>query len=210
MTFREFLTTYLRNIYESITTIGTGMWITFKTGFFERKVTLQYPSHDVLTGTHSDAEIYSRNKLYSFFEPFLGAGQRYKGPLNRTVSNRYRGLLGFDEPKCIGCLLCAQICPIDVITVTSAKIEGRKAKAPLTYRIDYAKCMFCGLCVEVCPTEAVIFTRQFEAATFDCSTLIRDFVSAEERNKRLQLAAQTRDRAARKNKEQGDVETGNL
>ncbi|MFA9433919.1 MAG: 4Fe-4S binding protein [Deltaproteobacteria bacterium] len=183
------ITGYFGNIYESVTTISVGMWITFKTAFFERKVTLQYPSHDIIDGGSKDASLPSKKNLKPPFEPLLGASQQiYKGPLNAELSKRYRGLLGYDELKCISCLLCAQNCPIDVIRVKGVKIEGRKGKAPTTFRIDYSKCMFCGFCVEVCPTDAVFFTRKFEGATFEYRTLIREFISPELYLERLQLA----------------------
>lgn len=180
---------YFGNIYEAVTTIAEGMWITFKTAFFERKVTLQYPSHDIVEGKPKDATLFNHKSLSPPFEPLLGASQqRYKGPLNPQLSERYRGLLGFDESKCTSCLRCAQNCPIDVIKVQGVKIEGRKGKAPITFRIDYAKCMFCGLCLEVCPTDAIFFTRQFEAATFDYCSLTKEFISAKLRRERLRQA----------------------
>ncbi len=190
---------YFGNIYESVTTISMGMWITFKTAFFERKVTLQYPSHDVIEGKPKDSALSTEKSLNPPFEPLLGASQQdYKGPLSTKLSDRYRGLLGYDEPKCISCLLCAQNCPIDVIGVKGVKIEGRKGKAPTTFSIDYSKCMFCGLCVEVCPTDAVFFTRRFEGATFEYRTLIREFIGAEERRERLQLAEEAKKKALEK------------
>lgn len=193
MKYSEGIKTYCRNIYESVTTISMGMWITFKTAFFERKVTLQYPHHDVSEGKPKDAGLFSDDSLKPPFEVLLGASQQvYKGPLNTRLSDRYRGLLGFEEPKCITCLLCAQICPIDVIRVNGVKIEGRKARAPVTYRIDYSKCMFCGLCVEVCPTDAVFFTREFEGATFDYHSLIREFIGPELRRERLEQAEEAK------------------
>jgi NADH-quinone oxidoreductase subunit I len=188
MRIRTNINDYVRNIYEAIATILAGMWVTFKTAFFERKVTLQYPSHDVLQGRLKEDILFDGENHRPPFESLLGAGQRYKGPLNPELSQRYRGLLGFDDAKCIGCLQCAQICPIDVLTVESVKIEGRKAKAPVIFQIHYAKCMFCGLCVEICPTAAIFFTRQFEAATFDYRDLIKNFISADERNRRLKSA----------------------
>lgn len=181
---------YCRNIYESVSTIAAGMWITFKTAFFERKVTLQYPSYDVFAGRPKDAARNADGPADQPFELFLGAAQNYRGPLNARIADRFRGLLGFDEPKCIACLLCMQVCPIDVIAVEGVRIEGRKGKAPLTYTVDYAKCMFCGLCVEICPTDAVFFTRQFEAATFDCGALVKEFISTGERRERMRMAAE--------------------
>lgn len=199
---------YFRNIYEAVTTISMGMWITFKTAFFERKVTLQYPSHDILEGKPKDASITTKGNLNIPFEALLGASQQnYKGPLNTQLPERYRGLLGYDEPSCISCLLCAHNCPIDVIRVKGVKIEGRKGKAPTTFRIDYSKCMFCGLCVEVCPTDAVFFTRQFEGATFDYRTLIREFISPELSLERMQLAEEAKKQAEKEKKKREDKET---
>lgn len=208
--FTHGISSYFRNIYESVSTIAVGMWITYKTAMFERKVTLQYPSHDPLEGRPKDQILFPDGNPKLPFESLLGAGQSYKGPLSPRISERYRGLLGYDEPKCISCLLCAQICPIDVITVKGVKIEGRKSKAPVTYTINYAKCMFCGLCVEVCPTDAVFFTRRFEGATFDFRSLVRDFISGELRRERLRLAAEATQKAAQKKKREDSDETGNF
>jgi formate hydrogenlyase subunit 6/NADH:ubiquinone oxidoreductase subunit I len=187
---------YFGNMYEAVTTISVGMWITFKTALFERKVTIQYPSHDILRGESEDTLIPAQGNLNPPFEVLLGASQQqYKGPLNAQLPERYRGLLGYDEPKCISCLLCAQNCPIDVIRVKGVKIEGRKGKAPTTFRIDYSKCMFCGFCVEVCPTNAIFFTRQFEGATFDYRTLIREYISPRLSLERMQLAEEAKNKA---------------
>jgi len=208
--FPQGISSYFRNIYESVTTIASGMWITYKTAMFERKVTLQYPSHDPLEGRLKDEVLSPATGPEPPFEILLGAGQHYRGPLNPRLSERYRGLLGYDEAKCISCLLCAQICPIDVITVKGVKIEGRKTKAPITYIVNYAKCMFCGLCVEICPTDAVFFTRRFEGATFDFRTLVRDFISNDLRRERLRLAAEAKLQAAQDKKGKDSDETGNF
>jgi NADH-quinone oxidoreductase subunit I len=208
--FPHGISSYFSNIYESVTTIASGMWITYKTAMFERKVTLQYPSHDPVKGRLKDEALFPAHNPRPPFESLLGAGQSYKGPLNPRLSVRYRGFLGYEEPKCISCLLCAQICPIDVITVKGVKIEGRKTKAPITYSINYAKCMFCGLCVEICPTDAVFFTRRFEGATFDFRTLIKDFISPEMRRARLKLAAEAKQQAAQSKKGKTSDETGNF
>ena len=206
MELLDHLKTYFGNAYEAVSTISVGMWITFKTAFFERKVTIQYPSHDILKGESKDKSIPGQGNLIPPFEVLLGASQqKYKGPLNNQLPKRYRGLLGYAEPICIACLLCAQNCPIDVIRVKGVKIEGRKGKAPTTFRIDYSKCMFCGICVEVCPTNAIFFTRQFEGATFDYRTLIREFITPELSLERMQLAEEFK-RKAEKEKMKKETE----
>lgn len=206
----ESITDYCRNIYESVSTIAAGMWVTFKTAFFERKVTLQYPSYDVLAGQPKDAAPGAGGAADQPFELFLGAAQNYRGPLNTRIAERFRGLLGYDEPKCIACLLCMQICPIDVIAVKGVRIAGRKGKAPLTYTVDYAKCMFCGLCVEICPTDAVFFTREFEAATFDVEALVKEFIPAGERRERRRLAAEAAQPSEQDRKEKKEDENHHL
>lgn len=45
---------------------------------------------------------------------------------------------------CTGCGSCAEICPVEAIT-----LEAGKAK------VDGEKCVECGVCVAECPTEAI-------------------------------------------------------
>ena len=61
--------------------------------------------------------------------------------------------------------------------------------------------MFCGLCVEICPTAAIYFTRQFEAATFDYRDLIKNFISPDERSRRLQSADELQRKKTSESKE---------
>ena len=49
-----------------------------------------------------------------------------------------------EKEDCIGCELCVEICPVDVIY-----IEGEKAE------IDLKGCIRCGECHGVCPQNAV-------------------------------------------------------
>jgi NADH-quinone oxidoreductase subunit I len=79
--------------------------------------------------------------------------------------------------KCVGCELCALVCPADAIYVEGAEnpreapvsIGERYAK---TYTINMLRCIFCGQCVEACPTEALQMKGEFEIAGRDRGSLI--------------------------------------
>jgi len=81
----------------------------------------------------------------------------------RHVLNRYED--GME--KCIGCELCAGVCPARCIYVRG---KDNPVDAPVSpgerygfvYEINYLRCIHCDLCVEACPTEAITETKLFE------------------------------------------------
>ncbi len=56
--------------------------------------------------------------------------------------------LEYDKKSCIGCGMCALVCPHGVFT-----LEGKKAR--LTER---DRCMECGACMKNCPASAITVT----------------------------------------------------
>jgi NADH-quinone oxidoreductase subunit I len=81
----------------------------------------------------------------------------------RHVLNRYED--GME--KCIGCELCAGVCPARCIYVRGADNPVDDPVSPgerygFIYEINYLRCIHCDLCVEACPTEAITETKQFE------------------------------------------------
>lgn len=62
--------------------------------------------------------------------------------------------------KCVGCGLCAAICPSQCIHITRAKGQVEK------YEIDILRCIFCGFCVEACPYGAVVLTENYEYSEY--------------------------------------------
>jgi NAD-dependent dihydropyrimidine dehydrogenase PreA subunit len=53
--------------------------------------------------------------------------------------------LQLDEGKCIGCRMCAQVCPHGVFVM-----QGSKAQI-----VDKDACMECGACMKNCPVDAI-------------------------------------------------------
>tara|TARA_Y100001960_G_C14455719_1_gene719499 strand:+ start:19 stop:636 length:618 start_codon:yes stop_codon:yes gene_type:complete len=69
--------------------------------------------------------------------------------------------------KCIGCELCAGVCPANCIYVRGADNPLEDPVSPgerygFVYEINYLRCIHCDLCVEACPTEAITETKLFE------------------------------------------------
>jgi NADH-quinone oxidoreductase subunit I len=81
----------------------------------------------------------------------------------RHVLNRYED--GME--KCIGCELCAGVCPARCIYVRGRDNDPDEPTSPgerygYIYEINYLRCIHCDLCVEACPTEAITESKLFE------------------------------------------------
>src|SRR6266568_1010794 len=91
----------------------------------------------------------------------------------------YRGQHSIDWFKCIGCELCAKVCPNECIYFefyevgsTSEYLNPSRAQLDEMKKIvrrpavDIGHCLFCGNCMEYCPTDAWNFTQEFELADY--------------------------------------------
>jgi NADH-quinone oxidoreductase subunit I len=86
----------------------------------------------------------------------------------RHVLNRYED--GME--KCIGCELCAGVCPARCIYVRGADNDPADPTSPgerfgFVYEINYLRCIHCDMCVEACPTEAITESKLFEFSFTD-------------------------------------------
>jgi len=142
------VSTYIRNITDSITTIADGLTITFS-HLIRKPTTIEYPDR-------------------------LPDGIR----IQDTLPFRYRGMLEVDLEICTGCLACERACPIDCIVIDAKKDKAAGGLVMTRFDIDMAKCMYCGLCSEPCPTGSIHHTPEFEGADYSLESMVRRFVKA--------------------------------
>ncbi|MEK7252097.1 MAG: NADH-quinone oxidoreductase subunit NuoI [Actinomycetota bacterium] len=105
-------------------------------------------------------QIFKRKVTIQYPEQKRSKPQRFHG---RHVLNRYPD--GME--KCIGCELCAGVCPARCIYVRGKENPADEPISPgerygFVYEINMLRCIFCALCVEACPTEAITMSQLFE------------------------------------------------
>jgi NADH-quinone oxidoreductase subunit I len=119
------------------------------------------------------------------FDPIAGFGVTFRTMFRRTFTQEYPLKPKVTAPrfhgrhqlnrwpdgleKCVGCELCAWVCPADAIYVEGAQNTDEDRYSPgerygRVYQINYLRCILCGLCIEACPTRALTMTNEFELA----------------------------------------------
>lgn len=79
--------------------------------------------------------------------------------------------------RCVGCELCAIVCPSQAIYVKPGEnkpgnIVSRGEKYAIDYQINMLRCIFCGYCEEACPTGAVVLGSDYELSGTTRDSLI--------------------------------------
>lgn len=84
---------------------------------------------------------------------------------------RYRGRHIFYDQLCIGCSLCAKVCPNNTIIMLE-RPEQTDPKLKHRPIIDLNRCIFCGYCAEVCPAKCLFMGNAYEMAGKDKAELL--------------------------------------
>ena len=134
-----------------------GFLVTLRQQGKKNRVTTQYSGGRVRKRAAKKGKITQRAEE---FDAKVPKPERMHG---RHVLNRYED--GME--KCIGCELCAAVCPAKCIHVRGADNDPQNPTSPgerfgWIYEINYLRCIHCDLCVEACPTEAITETKLFE------------------------------------------------
>lgn len=79
--------------------------------------------------------------------------------------------------RCVGCELCAIVCPSQAIYVKPAQNDPEKPNShgeryASDFQINMLRCIFCGYCEEACPTGAIILSSEYELSAYTREELI--------------------------------------
>lgn len=134
-----------------------------------------------------------KQKLWQVFAFFRGLLIVFKHMLKKPVTLQYpeekrklpprsRGrhyLTKWEDGKerCVGCELCAIVCPSQAIYVKGAQnlpddAHSHGEKYASDFQINMLRCIYCGYCEEACPTGAIILGNDYELSAFSREDLI--------------------------------------
>lgn len=79
--------------------------------------------------------------------------------------------------RCVGCELCAIVCPAQAIYVKPAQnepgeVHSHGERYASDFQINMLRCIFCGYCEEACPTGAIILSNEYELSGYTRESLI--------------------------------------
>jgi len=75
---------------------------------------------------------------------------RKVGPTQAINSSNF--ICNINEDDCVGCSKCAEVCPVEAISMVSANIPNQKMKVA---KLNEEHCIGCGVCERVCKVDAI-------------------------------------------------------
>ncbi len=118
-----------------------------------------------------------------FKKPVTVEYPEHKPAMFSRFKGRHR-LMRYEDglERCIGCSLCAAVCPSQAIYVEAAENTEAERFSPgeryaKRYEINMLRCIFCGYCQEACPTDAIVLGHDYELADYERP----DFIYTKER-----------------------------
>ena len=84
-----------------------------------------------------------------------------------TPHPNFRGQPKFDDAKCVGCLACEEVCPVDAIDHKDLAEDKSNSKRTMIHYTD--TCIFCGQCEAACIAnhEGIKLSNDWELSFFD-------------------------------------------
>jgi NADH-quinone oxidoreductase subunit I len=81
------------------------------------------------------------------------------------------------KERCVGCELCAIVCPSQAIYVKPAANDPKDPHShgeryASDFQINMLRCIYCGYCEEACPTGAIILSNEYELSANSREALI--------------------------------------
>ncbi|NNG01857.1 MAG: FAD-dependent oxidoreductase [Desulfobacteraceae bacterium] len=137
---------------------------------------------------HEDASTYCLRKGFYHENIEIHLGTTLAGVSGSTGNftiRLHRMPTWIDPARCVGCGVCADVCPVRIPDAFNEGLSSRKAvylpvphAIPNAYVIDPVACDGCGACVDICPVNAIELPGQkrkgFRILVVDDELVVRD------------------------------------